>query len=299
MLVYVFDVIETFRGPFLEALTPSEIALFTAVTRCELSEAERSRYLVAVREFPQYELWLRERLDRGDSVAVVGEGAKRMRERFLDPLKFWETQAPGRDFNVWLAVVPHLADGFENAVTVDWQLVLPKARHAFVESAEGQLRNLFLIPPGADVRETSRATGVTWYSSLRAENGIRVHFCNNPYYPGSQTTTFLMRHGDFDDFSPPRLVDIHREYYAQYGFKTFFINLHWNEGFEVYKATTSQYISQEAVSSGHVIEIQLIDEPSLHIGYSYLKIPLVKEYQSSLASDYCQIQSAALPGDLA
>jgi hypothetical protein len=115
----LFNTLYPFRESLMHSLTATDLATFCYSTKIELSEQERSKYLVPIRDLPQQEEWIRNWVKGGNRLTIMGKDIPVWFERIKNPHLYWAKYTNHITIRVWIIVPPSVKDTDERRSRID------------------------------------------------------------------------------------------------------------------------------------------------------------------------------------
>lgn len=174
-LSYVVQCVEPVKRSLFQSLTASEVSLVVSLVNYTLSDREGEKWLNPIRDMPEHELWVRQMLEMGHAVTLVGADVSLLLGRINDPIGFWNHYRGMEQLTIWLSVLHRHASmewSSNNDARRDFATAYEEQTGvASVQSkrlhADNNLRTMFLLPPGRLVEHTVDSNGLDWYQSVQ------------------------------------------------------------------------------------------------------------------------------------
>ncbi len=233
----------------MASLSASDLSAFLFALGIELSNEMKQKYLNPIRDMPEHQDWVTERIVHGDVVMLVGKDVETLMGRIKDPQNPEHRRSRPYKMEIWLAVAPRVAFTDNSAfsgVNVGLNSVEDPEGKLNVQVLTGSIEDLrkkphlFLMKtafyqPPPDMWLT-RARNTVWYTpTIPNENGIQVMFYIERWGQGRAIDAvvgpldFIRKFGSTDQTTYsriyPRLIKFSIEYGSQCEMTTPFVRL--------------------------------------------------------------------------
>ncbi len=177
-LIYIITSVIPASNSIIDALSASDVSVMLCALRITLSDKTTKTYLSPIRDIPEHEEWIRGAILRRRRIMLVGKDASSLRDKIVNPLKFWSENTNKHVIHIWLIVLNLDEDTLpviyadENGARID----IPYA------CVDGAVYSIMHHEPIATDFETpaggvNRHAETDWYTSRAAnENNIKIYF---------------------------------------------------------------------------------------------------------------------------
>lgn len=88
----------------MNALSASDVSTMLYALGIKMTRETTMKYLNPIRDMPEHEGWIKSQISDMRKVVLVGKGVVELRDRIMDPAKFWSKNVCRRRIHVWIAV---------------------------------------------------------------------------------------------------------------------------------------------------------------------------------------------------
>jgi len=88
----------------MNALSASDVSTMLYALGIKMTRETTMRYLNPIRDMPEHEGWIKSQISDGRKVVLVGKDVIELRDRIMNPVKFWSENVCRREIHVWIAV---------------------------------------------------------------------------------------------------------------------------------------------------------------------------------------------------
>lgn len=104
-LIYIITSVIPASDSIMDALSASDVSAMLCALRITLSDRTAKTYLSPIRDMPEHEEWIRGAILRRRRIMLVGKDASRLRDKIVNPLKFWSENTNKHVIHIWLVVL--------------------------------------------------------------------------------------------------------------------------------------------------------------------------------------------------
>jgi hypothetical protein len=148
---HLFETLYPFRESLMHNLTATDLATFCYSAKIKLSEQEKTKYLVPIRDLPQQEEWIRNWVKDGNRLTIMGKNIPLWFERIKNPHRYWAEYERHVAVRMWIIVPPAQKDEDERMAEID-------TMHADLFTAWQQYKD----PDADDIEEWHRFGPFSW-----------------------------------------------------------------------------------------------------------------------------------------
>ena len=105
----LFELYNPVRVSLMESLTATDLATFCHASKMHLTDMEKKKYLVPIRDLIEQEEWIRSWIKEGNRISIMGKDISLWFNRIRNPEWYWTNRSEHTIVRVWMIVGPELA----------------------------------------------------------------------------------------------------------------------------------------------------------------------------------------------